>query len=130
MQSLKRNCCRPYENSKTLLRKEVESRVESQESHKKNVVTGQASIITRTRFPRVRGMTSTPLEISFGWRRDQAHSGTVGSIPRRKPENEFLDPPVFMVSAFGLPFLMRIGREPDLELEVDGDGPSERRFCV
>lgn len=108
-----------------------ESRVESQESHKKNVVTGQASIIIRTHFPRVRGMTSTPLEISFVGVGNQAHSGTVGSIPRRKPENEFLDPPVFMVSALDLPFLMRIGREPDLELEVDGDGPSERRFfCV
>lgn len=47
-----------------------------------------------------------------------------------KPENEFLDPPVFMASVLGLPFLMSIGREPDLELEVDGDGPSERRFCV
>lgn len=47
-----------------------------------------------------------------------------------KPENEFLDPPVFMASVLGLPFLMRIGREPDLELEVEGDGPSEGRFRV
>lgn len=61
---------------------------------------------------------------------NQTHSGTVGRMPRMKPENEFLDPPVFMVSVLGLPFLMRIGREPNLALEVDEDGPSECRFCV
>lgn len=54
-----------------------------------------------------------------------------------KPENEFLGPPVFMVSVLGLPlFLIGMGlaREADLGLEeedlVGEDGPSERRFWV
>lgn len=78
-------------------------------------------------------MTRTPLEISFVRRSDQAHSGTVGRRPRTKPENEFLDPPVFIVSGLGLPFLVGIGRGANLaEVEdlVGEDGLSERRFCV
>lgn len=55
-------------------------------------------------------------------------------MPRTKPENEFLDPPVFMAVVLGLPFLVRVGlgrgRELDLEWEVVEDGPSERRFGV
>lgn len=51
-----------------------------------------------------------------------------------KPENEFLDPPVFIISAPDLPFLgMGIGRGADLALEEDfvgEDGPSERRFWI
>lgn len=53
-----------------------------------------------------------------------------------KPENEFLDPPVFMELVLGLPLLMSIGRAgrvdrgANLELEFVEDGPSERRFCV
>lgn len=64
----------------------------------------------------------------------QAHSGTVGRRPRTKPENEFLDPPVFI--GVGLLFL-GIGRGADLgevevfEVEVfEGeDGPAGRRVC-
>lgn len=55
-----------------------------------------------------------------------------------KPENEFLDPPVFMALVLGLPFVMRICRELDLEVEVEveeemevvEDGPSARCFCL
>lgn len=34
-----------------------------------------------------------------------------------------------MALVLGLPFLMRIGRELDLEVEVVEDGPSGRCFC-
>lgn len=49
-----------------------------------------------------------------------------------KPENEFLDPPVFMALVLGLPFVMRICRELDLEVEVEvvEDGPSARCSCL
>lgn len=66
--------------------------------------------------------------------RDQAHSGTVGRRPRTKPENEFLDPPVFI--GVGLLFL-GIGRGADrggVEVFEDKgfeaeDGPAGRRVC-
>lgn len=51
-----------------------------------------------------------------------------------KPENEFLDPPVFMVSGLGLLFLIGIGRGREVDMVgefgdlVGEDGPSERRF--
>lgn len=59
---------------------------------------------------------------------NQAHSGTVGRRPRTKPENEFLDPPVFMVLVLGLLFFVGMGRGADLEDFGEEDGPSERRF--
>lgn len=67
--------------------------------------------------------------------RDQAHSGTVGRRPRTKPENEFLDPPVFI--GVGLLFF-GIGRGADLggveevfedEVFEAEDGPAGRRVC-